>query len=104
MGNRSKYVAWGSAAVGVAAVARRRRRRGRLGEAAEGFVDTVMPSIGRDAPAKTPPEGIDEAHAPGHRHLPWRAKAVEEPVTEGEVSRPFAKHHRGLRHPGRGGG
>ena len=101
MGNRSKYVATiGSAAAGMmAARALKRRRRARLGRAAEGFADTVMPNRDPVPEAVHDMDG-DEAHAPGHRHLPLADIADQrEPVPVYE--RPFEKHHRGLRHPGK---
>jgi hypothetical protein len=85
MGSRSRYMtkpaAAGAAGVGawlgVAVAAwRRARRRARL-------------------------RGASPADAPGHRHLasPPDARA-ERRAAAG--ARPFAKHRRGLRHPGKG--
>ncbi len=103
MGNRSRYVVVGSAAAGLAGAALvRARRRARFGHAAEGFVDAIMPSVGEEASATTPVFAGDEAHAPGHRHLEIGAEAREEPAPPPVRERPFAKHRRGMRHPGKG--
>lgn len=99
MGNRSRYVVVGSAAAGMAGLRAllRARRRARLRRAAGGFVDAVVPSVAGEAG----PIG-DEAHAPGHRHVPLTAEVREEPAPPTVRSRPFAKHRHGLRHPGKG--
>ena len=103
MGNRSRYVVVGSVAVGLGGAALvRARRRARLGRAAEGFVDAIMPSVGEEASAATPVVAGDEAHAPGHRHLELGAEVREEPAPPPFRERPFAKHQHGLRHPGKG--
>jgi hypothetical protein len=104
MGNRSRYVAVSSAAVGVVGVRawRRARRRARLGRAAEGIVDAVMPSVEAEAPSTTPVPIADEAHAPGHQHMPMTAGVLEERAPPPVRERPFAKHRHGLRHPGKG--
>jgi len=64
MGNRSKYVALTAAATAVALSARRRSRLRRVLEGAA--FDLDAPVTGRPSDRET---GIDEAHAPGHRHL-----------------------------------
>jgi hypothetical protein len=60
--------------VGVVALLRDERWRRRLEGAAEGIRATVMPNGGSGGPVQPvdrPPVGTeDEAHAPGHRHLP----------------------------------
>ena len=104
MGSRSRYVAVGSAAAGIAGVRTlmRARRRARLRQASEGFVDAVMPSVGNEVPSAAPTAVADEAHAPGHQHLPLTGEVREEPTPSTARSRPFAKHRHGLRHPGSG--
>ncbi len=104
MGNRSRYVAVSAAAVGVVGIRalRRARRRARLGVAAEGIVDAVMPSVEDEAPSTTPVPVADEAHAPGHQHMRMTADVVEETAPPPVRERPFAKHRHGLRHPGKG--
>ena len=81
MGNRSRFVvAIGSTAAGVMTVrGLQRRRRARPGGAA-------VPR--------------DPAHAPGHRHLPL-TDVLEQPDPPRVYERPFGKHQRGLRHPGK---
>jgi hypothetical protein len=61
-----------------------------------------MPSVGGDIPSAAPTANADEAHAPSHQHLPLIAEVREEPAPSTVRSRPFAKHRRGLRHPGKG--
>lgn len=103
MGNRSRYVVVGSAAAGFAGAALvRARRRARLGHAAEGIVDAIMPTLGEEAPTTMPVVTGDEAHAPGHRHLEMGAEVREEPAPPPVRERPFAKQQHGLRHPGKG--
>lgn len=77
MGNRSKFVAT-TATVGAfgLTVWRSRHRRNRLAQPV-----------------------TDEAHAPGHQHLP---PLGDEPSQHGPTERPWTKHRHGLRHPGRG--
>lgn len=104
MGNRSRYVVVGSAAAGVAGVRAlvRARRRARLRRAAEGIVDAIMPSV-HDSPPPTTPIAIgDDAHAPGHQHIQITAEVRDEAPPPLVLERPFAKHRRGLRHPGKG--
>jgi hypothetical protein len=104
MGNRSRYVAVTSAAVSVVGVRAvlRARRRARLRRAAEGIADAIMPSVADEAPSTTPVPVSDEAHAPGHQHLPMTGSVLEEPAPPPVRERPFAKHRHGLRHPGKG--
>ena len=104
MGNRSRYVAVSAAAVGVVGVRalQRARRRARLGRAAEGIVDAIMPSVEAEAPSTTPVPVADEAHAPGHQHVWMTAGILEESAPPPVRERPFAKHRHGLRHPGKG--
>jgi hypothetical protein len=104
MGNRSRYVLISSAVAGFAGVraAVRARRRARLGRAAEGFVDAIMPSVADKVPTAAPIVIDDEAHAPGHRHLEMTAGVRDEPAPPAVRERPFAKHRHGLRHPGKG--
>lgn len=65
MGNRSKYlVVTAATAIGLGAA----RRRARLRRAFEGVADTV--SLAEAAVRPDEDEGGDDAHAPGHRHLP----------------------------------
>lgn len=103
MGNRSRIAAIAGTAVGVAGVraVRRARRRARLRGAAEGIADALMPSIAEDTPSAVPVPVGDEAHAPGHRHLPSTAGLRDQPAPDTIGSRPFAKHRHGLRHPGK---
>lgn len=103
MGNRSRFVVVGSAAAGVAGVRAlvRAGRRARLRRAAEGFVDVLMPSVGGEAPSTELPATGDEAHAPGHQHLPLPVEVDAKRTPSSGGSRPFAKHQRGLRHPGK---
>ena len=103
MGNRSRYAAFGWAALGLAGgrALVRARRRARLGRAAQGFVDSVMPSVGA-VRSPAPATAGDEAHAPGHQHLAPTAEEIEEAAPAVVRFRPFAKHRHGLRHPGRG--
>lgn len=92
----------GSAAAGSAiavGTVARLRRRARLRAAGRGFVEDVMPSILE--PTRSA-DGLDEAHAPGHRHLVRRRAVNDGAGTLPVGTRPFAKHRHGLRHPGRG--
>lgn len=104
MGNRSRYVAVSSAAVGVVGIRAllRAGRRARLRRAAGGIADAIMPSVTDEAPSTTPLPVPDEAHAPGHQHVRMTAGVREEPAPPPVRERPFAKHRHGLRHPGRG--
>jgi len=104
VGSRSRYVVVSSAAAGIAGVRalRRARRRARLRRAAEGFVDAVMPSVADEVPSTVPTPVRDEAHAPGHQHLPLTGDARDEPAPSTVRSRPLAHHRRRLRRPGMG--
>jgi len=104
MGNRSKFVtvAAGSA---TAAFARSRhaRRKARMASAVEGIAEAVLPSVVAETPAVDLPSATaDVAHAPGHRHLAFDETNARPHGSRRVQSRPFAKHRRGLRHPGRG--
>ena len=100
MGNRSKYVV---ASAGAAALATRAlvrsRWRGRFASATKEIAETIMPSVVEETPSVRSFAVDDESHAPGHEHLarPATGPALPKPNDE----RPFAKHQRGLRHPGR---
>jgi hypothetical protein len=89
----------GSAALGVSGMIVRARRRVQMRRAAEGIVDSIMPSVA-DAVGPSDRSSGDEAHARGHQHVPPTA---DEPVRHAAAAatRTFAKHQRGLRHPGR---
>lgn len=100
MGNRSKFVAVTAAAGALGLNALRARRRARLGHAAAGIVDAIMPSVAAEAPS-IPAPTADEAHAPGHQHLHRTAATEEDPTAPRLRGRPWTKHAHGLRHPGR---
>ena len=92
MSNRSTYTAATAAVAGGALLARRRARLRRI---ADGIRDTILPSDVPDLPGDTT-SVADEAHAPGHRHLP------AEPAERGPRrlrGRPWTKHVHGMRHP-----
>lgn len=92
MGNRSRYAAAGTAvALGTALLA---GRRARVRRAAEGIEATIMPS--RVTPPEDDERRMDEAHAPGHRHL-----TVDRGVHRVGWTRPVRKqrHDRGHPHP-----
>lgn len=76
MGNRSKFVAMTATAGAFGLTVWQSRRRRRHG-----------------------PVAADDAHAPGHQHLPPAAEQVPTPQLR---ERPWTKHDHGLRHPGRG--
>jgi len=94
----------GTAAAGVAGIRAfmGARRRARLSQAVEGIGEAIMPSVADEAPSTTPVGIGDEAHAPGHRHLQVTTEVRGEPAPPPVRERPFAKHRRGLRHPGKG--
>jgi len=93
MGNRSKYVAVTAAAIGAAVAA---KRRARWRAAADGIQDAIMPTHVIESP--TDPEPLaDEAHAPGHEHLP--APDGGEPGPAPLRGRPWTKHAHGMGHP-----
>ena len=94
MGNRSKYVAVTAAAASAALVAR--RRRARLRRAADDIRDAILPTHVMDLHTDLAP-GMDEAHAPGHQHLPPADRG--EPVPARLRGRPWTKHGHGMRHP-----
>ena len=104
MGTRSRFAAVAGTAIGIAGLraVRRARRRARLHGAAGGTVDDIMSTVAEDLPPTPPQPGSDEAHAPGHRHLPMTADVRDEQPPPPVRERPFAKHRHGLRHPGRG--
>lgn len=83
MGNRSRFVALGSAAAAAAMAARRRRLR--LRRAAEGIQEAILPSHVLDL--RDEPSPSVEGHAAGHQHLgplPEAARpagASKEPAT-----------------------
>jgi hypothetical protein len=87
MSNKRKLVALGAAA--GAALLVRRSRRARARHAAAGIADTIMPTTASEARGESPTLPADEAHAPGHAHLPlathlqgtearpgWRSHAI----------------------------
>jgi len=76
IGNRSRYLGLAAGTLGVAAL-RKRRRRAQLDRAAEGIRHSVTPSLTETEPLGPPPSS-DEAHAPGHRHLPWSRVTAEQ--------------------------
>lgn len=97
MSNRGKFVV-GMTAVGVGVrLAQRRRRRMQLRNAFDGIRDAIMPSSPM-AEEPTQPKG-DEAHAPGHQHLPPPMKKERKTYPLQPVARPFLKHYHGFRHP-----
>ena len=104
MGNRSRFAAAAGVAVGAAALraVARARRRARLRAAAEGIADAIMPTVAAEVPTTEPVPVGDEAHAPGHSHLPLTGDLRIEPLPAPVLQRPFAKQRHGLRHPGRG--
>jgi hypothetical protein len=100
MGSRSKLivVTAGSAAFAARALSRA-RRRARLAGSTKGIAEVIMPSVVEETPSAQQRVITDESHAPGHQHLTRREMAAPEP--EPVYDRPFAKHQRGFRHPGR---
>jgi hypothetical protein len=93
MGNRSRYAAMTTAALGGAWLARRRTR---LRRTMAGIHDTVL----REEPtglASDPTPEVDEAHAPGHQHRPLGAR--EEPPPTRPRARPWRKRAHGMGHP-----
>ena len=102
MGNRSKLVVVtaGSAAFAARALSRA-RRRARLAASTKGIAEVIMPSVVEETPSAQQRLITDESHAPGHQHLMRRAMNASESEPEPVDDRPFAKHQRGLRHPGR---
>ena len=102
--NRNQLAAVAGAAIGVAGIGavRRARHRARGHGAAQGNADVTPPTVAGDRPPTAAPDGGDQAHAPGHRHLPMTAHLRGGRPPRGGGARPFAKHRHGLRHPGRG--
>ena len=100
MANKSKVimVTAGSAAF-VARALSRARRRSLLAATTKGIAEVVMPSVLEETPSTQQRVAGDEAHAPGHRHLARPFLTEREPNRVDD--RPFAKHQRGFRHPGR---
>jgi hypothetical protein len=94
MGNRSRYLAVTTAAVGGGALLARRRTR--LRRAAAGIHDTILPAEPLGLPSD-PPLAIDEAHAPGHQHRPVEPR--DEPPPRPLRGRPWTKHGHGIGHP-----
>lgn len=94
MGNRSRFVAMTAGGVGAGALIA--RRRARLRRMAEGIRDTILPTHIMDLESERP-RGGDEAHAPGHQHLP--IENVEERAPRPQRSRPWTKRAHGMRHP-----
>ena len=91
MGNRSKYVAAGTAAAAGALAA---RRRARLRRAAEAVRDTILPTHVTDLRTEAA-TSRSEGHAPGHQH---RRPDTDEPAPT--VSPPRqGKHAHGMTHP-----
>ncbi len=104
MEDRSRVATIVGAALGVAGVSavRRARRRARLRGAAAEIVERLTRGV-TDAPLSTSlTPASDEAHAPGHRHVPLAGDVRHEHAPPPVRERPFAKHRRGLRHPGKG--
>ena len=93
MGNRSKFLAVGAAAAGGALVARRRARMRRV---AEGIRDAILPTHVDDLSTDARPTA-DDAHAPGHQHMPM--PDADERGPEPLPDRPWTKHAHGMRHP-----
>lgn len=100
MGNRSKMViaTVGSAALAASALSIARRRR-RFAVDFEGVSDELNSSEASESSTATTLTDVDKAHAPGHRHL---SRHEAPSIRSGHIyMRPFAKHQRGFRHPGR---
>jgi hypothetical protein len=92
MRSRTRNLAITAGAAGALAA----RRRARLRRAAAGIRDAVLPTHRTDLPSDRQP-GADEAHAPGHQHLP--IAATDEPEPRRLRGRPWTKHGHGMRHP-----
>lgn len=92
------------AASGATLLARaiaRSRKRSKLDGAREGFAEVVMPMVSPENPPADAGPLVDEAHAPGHRHLHVTPEVARELAPRPVRSRPLSKQTRGLRHPGR---
>lgn len=98
MAHRTRLAVVAGSVVAVGTLARL-RWSARARAAGKGFVEDVMPSV-LERPRAA--DGLDEAHAPGHRHVPLARTAADGPEPHAVAARPFAKHRHGLRHPGRG--
>ena len=98
MGNRSRFTIVAGAAIGIAGVgaARRARRRARFRAAVAGMGDAITVPAGPPSPMVV----SDEAHAPGHRHLP--PPPGEWPPPDRGRPRPVGTRRRGVRHQSRG--
>jgi len=94
-------IAAASGATVLARTIRRARKRSKLDQAREGFGEVVMPMVSSDTPPPSATPVVDEAHAPGHRHLHIPSEVADEPAPKPMRNRPFSKQTRGLRHPGR---
>lgn len=91
MGNRSKYVAVTTVAAAAAVAG---RRRARLRGAAAGIRESIMPTYPTEM-TTTPVPGSDDAHAPGHQHLP---PAPDDAAPVRLRSRPWTKHAHRIGH------
>lgn len=101
---RNKKVVAVAAASGATLVARaiaKARRRSKLDQTRAGFAELVMPMVSSDTPPPDATPAMDEAHAPGHRHLHMTPEVAEKRAPRPVRNRPFSKQTRGLRHPGR---
>jgi hypothetical protein len=100
--NKKKLTVIGSAAVATvgARALRRARRRAHAAGAAEGIAEAIQPSVADRAHATVEQPQAGAAHAPGHAHLD-RASIRTARDSGRSWPRPFAKHRRGLRQPGR---
>ena len=98
MERRGRMATIAGAALAARAVARA-RRRARSRAAGRGAVEDVMPSI---LEASSAPDPFDEAHAPGHRHLPLKGWVTEGAHAPRGRPRPFLRRRSGLHLPGRG--
>ena len=77
------------------------RRHSKLRKSRDSFAENLSPMVSTtQEPPPADPE-MNEARAPGHRHLRWSKEAEEEPTPKPVRNRPFSRHQRGLRHPGR---
>jgi len=105
MDNKKKAmtIATASAAAIITRAIARARRRSRIesSEARKVYVETSMPMLSSEKESQMPSQLVDEAHAPGHKHLRWSKEAAEEDRPVMTRHRPFSKHQRGMRHPGR---
>jgi hypothetical protein len=87
----------GAAAAGAAIVASRRRNR--IRRAADGIREAILPTHVTELPTDPQPSE-DEAHAPGHRHLP----AADRRDVPRHLRAPrWTTHGRAMRRPHTGG-